>query len=192
MLDRAIADVRAASALILPNAETHRAEYLMLMRVLDDPGHLRRLIRRQEQQHGWSGPGKNPEDQWHDFLPGSLEARWWLRREPDRSRRVVRIAYTNWLAHCDVLRSVPPPLDGRYPELFVTDPTRPWMARIMPAALDEWFDSSLLWEGVGIEQPNARDNWQIRERSRIATLLATLNTERDRRLGGPVPDLPEP
>jgi hypothetical protein len=179
LLRRAIADVQEVEAMAVPNSETYKSEYVRLMRALDEPWRLKRSVRRQDPMttyHNWQGA----EAQWYRYLPGYLEARWWLLREPERSRRAARIAYANWLAHCDGIRSFRPPEAQRFPGLFMTDPRSMDVAFAHPAELHGWIETSLLWE-VGFQQPSVRDNWRERERGKLATLLVTLAGEAYRR-----------
>jgi hypothetical protein len=179
LLRRAIADIQEVEAIAVPNSETYKADYVRLMRTLDEPWRLKRSVRRQDPMTRYPG-WQDAEAQWYRYLPGYLEARWWLLREPERSRRAARIAYANWLAHCDGLRSFRPPEARRFPGLFVTDPRSMDMAFAYPAELHGWIESSLLWE-VGFQQPSVRDNWRERERGKLATLLVTLAGEAYRR-----------
>lgn len=179
LLRRALADEREAGAMAVPNSETLKAEYVRVKRTLDEPWRIRRSVRREDprvRHHGW----QDADSYWYRYLPGYLEARWWLMQEPERSRRVARIAYANWLAHCDGVTAFRPPQAGPYPGLFTTAPQSPAEAFAYPSELYDWLESSLLWD-AGIRQPSDRDNWRRREDGRMATLLVTLAREAYRR-----------
>lgn len=171
---RALADVREAEALIVPNSETLKAEYLQLMKRLDDPSWVRTRLRGQDPMTtGWGGI----EDQWYRHLPGYLEASWWLRREPERSRRAARIAYANWLAHCDGPTSFHPPESATYPGLFMTDPKSITMAYAYPPELHDWIESSRLWQLAALDQPRATDDFAGRQQARLTTIIGVLERE---------------
>lgn len=179
MLRRAIADVQDAESMAVPDSETHKAEYVRLMRTLDEPWRLKQSVRRESPMtiyHGWEGA----EEQWYRYLTGYLEARWWILREPERTRRIARIAYANWLEHCDGIGAFRPPMAERFPGMFVTDPPSLEMAYILPTELGDWIETSIVWE-VGIRQPSVRDNWREREEARMGTLRVTLAREAYRR-----------
>lgn len=166
---RAMADVEGLKGRVVPNSETLRAEYLQLMRRLDDLDWLRARMRGQDEllKGGWNGD-------WTRHLPGLLEVIWWLRREPERSRRVARIAFGNWLAHCDGLTAFRPEEAERYPELFVLRPKTVAEAYVLPSELREWVDSSLLWEAAALDQPKATEDHAGKVRAYLDKIVQTL------------------
>lgn len=135
----AMADLAAADRLTPPISEAYRVEYLMVINALGDrewPGWIDEEIRT------------GGSSRWYDFLPGSLPVRRLIGRERERSRRVTRLVFANWLAHCDdpvgsrpAWVGVP---DGPGLELFPTTPADPPAARALsPRALGRWWNSTL-------------------------------------------------
>ena len=66
-------------------------------------------------------------------------------REPERSRRVVRLIFANWLTACDLPVEARPPLaTGTDLGLYRVGPDAPEAARALPAAqVQRWFDSTI-------------------------------------------------
>jgi hypothetical protein len=71
------------------------------MHGLDDPARLQKKLDR-------SGSTTFRFDEW----PWALRTYWFVRREPERSRRVARVFFANWLAHCDDPPLKKPPTAG--------------------------------------------------------------------------------
>jgi hypothetical protein len=72
--------------------------------------------------------------------------RFW-RREPERSRRVIRLAIANWLAYYELPPERRPKPDHNVPgpfEFYTFGPEVPANARALsPQALDRWMESSI-------------------------------------------------
>ena len=142
LLRRAIDDVIATESLAPSEPYTLKAEYLDVDRLLDDPeiseflvGSLSRTI----------APT--------DFLPREQVMKlcdgWraWLR-EPERSRRVIRLAIAHWLAYYELPSADRPRPDAKTTELpdffYPLGPEAPANARALPPrALAGWFRSTL-------------------------------------------------
>lgn len=89
-LHRALDDVIAINAMTPAFAEGLRAEYFVFSRFLDAPGLSRAKIEIQV------APGKELPD----LSPfGAMKEAFWTfaLREPERSRRVLRLVWSNWL-----------------------------------------------------------------------------------------------
>jgi hypothetical protein len=143
MIRQALDDAIACEAFTPSDSYTLKAEYPEIERMLDNPNNpgryapflrLRRTLRLTA----------------YLLTPEQLEAiadvwRWW-RREPERSRRVLRLAFANWLAYEDLppdRRPSPSPgISGPY-DFYDLGPDAPAKARALsPAALDHWLASS--------------------------------------------------
>ena len=94
LLRRALADVQAITALTPPLSDLLKSEYLQALATLDDPPPP--LVAAVRDDFLMAGGGA-----WYRFLPPYWHAAWFLAHEPARSRRLVRLVYANWLAHCD-------------------------------------------------------------------------------------------
>lgn len=117
-----------------PASDTLKAQYLDVMHELDDPSGLALRVESYDELKAWH------------------RAVWFVRREPDRSRRVARLAFANWLAQCDRPRIDRPRLVGNHPtapiwHFYVDDPAATPAARaVEPEKLFLWLDStSFLW-----------------------------------------------
>jgi hypothetical protein len=106
-----------------------KAGYLAMMRSLDQP-----VPRRIQQDIGWEyhlslGDLQLPPDMGRYLDAGSR----FLLREPERSRRVLRLLYANWLAHVERQESGPqrPAVLVVLPLLKSTNPTR-WGKTTVP------------------------------------------------------------
>ncbi len=114
--------------------------------------------------------------------------RFW-RREPERSRRVLRLVFANWLAH-DALPperrpAADPGLSG-FLEFYALGPEAPAGARALsPAALERWVDStsdaSTILRGMGFQ------GIHLQERSNHRALVVLLGRALYRRDHGDDP-----
>lgn len=95
LLRRALAELRQVQAMTARNSEAVGIEYLMLRNELGRPESRESILRDLR-----SGSGETLY-----YLPGGAEAYLWLKREPERSLRIVEHVFAGWLAHCDT----PPP-----------------------------------------------------------------------------------
>ncbi len=143
MLREAIDDVNACEA--LPPSESYalKAEYLYLDAMLANP----------------QGPGREPPYmafrrlQWdpnYAITPEQLQSIWdaWRswRREPERSRRVIRLMIANWLAYYDTppeKRPKPDMTTSSAYDFYPIGPGGPANARMLsPGSLDRWLEST--------------------------------------------------
>jgi hypothetical protein len=96
LLRRALRDVREANAMTGPDAELFQIEYISAMKDLKDPRRIMKFF----MEDPWSVEPVDRKVWWH-HLPAYWQASWFLNAEPERSRRIFRLAFANWLAHCD-------------------------------------------------------------------------------------------
>jgi len=190
LLRRALAGAIAAEAMTPPSSDMLKCEYVSFLNSLDDPALMESALLAN------SAPGPR-------IAPGlrkSLDAaRRVLRREPERSRRVLRLVFANWLAYCDLPPDrrppavVPNPPAGQDPELsllndlFALDATAPAAARALPPAdLARWHRTTLYTSAALPDFKPARKAID-RERTTGANLLIRIANEIHRRDHGDYP-----
>ena len=135
---RAVAEIDAATPPVSGNL---KAEYLAVNHALDD---LPRLARRLDGLGG-STYSYAEMGRWHHVY-------WFVRREPERSRRVAKLFFANWLAYADVPSIQRPALianAARGPAwgVYVPAPGASRAARAMePRLMFAWLESTaMLW-----------------------------------------------
>jgi hypothetical protein len=135
LLRRALDDLRAIAAMSPPNSETLKIQYLVVMKELDRFDPRRESLRSISDQ---------PAESIYD-VPGLLPAAWFLLREPERSRRVTRLVFANWLSECDLLAETSR-APGRPPiPLYAVGPRAPRPARALPPGeIESWLESTIL------------------------------------------------
>jgi hypothetical protein len=143
LLHQAVDDVAACESLAPSESYTLKAEYLDVDRLLDDP----------------DGPTQRPTGSWSIPIPfidirltpeqtQVLYGAWrsWIR-EPERSRRVIRLAIANWLAYGELsAKDRPGPARGAsgIVDFYPPRPEAPANARaVSPQALARWLNSSI-------------------------------------------------
>jgi hypothetical protein len=175
LLSQALNEVAALHERTPPVSQGMKAEYVALMHALDDPEALM--------------------SDFHEFveLRRGYLILWFLKREPERSRRVTRLVFANRLAQCDKpLKSRPPrgsndPRDWGW-DLYQADPAAPYAARaVPPKKLLEWkMSTSLVWRFL----PGSFDFYEEsarNERQGRAVLIVTLAEEFHQRERGTMP-----
>jgi hypothetical protein len=135
LLRRAIGDVEACRAMTPPVSEAVRGEYFSARAAVNDT------------ETWWtlsdSGPYSNAN--WYNqFYLGRWVHRF-LRREPERSARVLRLMAAGYLAQCDRSRAHRPRLLDRFSVIYDHDArTPPSVRAISPEALDAWARDSIV------------------------------------------------
>jgi len=199
LLRQALDDAVACESLAPSESYMLRAEYLDVDRMLDDP----------------NGPGPQMPPSWFismarrpsnrplmsivsTFLtPEQMRSandlwRAW-RREPERSRRVIRLVMANWLAYFDL-----PPKDRPKPDLNTTSaydfysfgPEAPAKARVLsPEALGQWLDTT--HDAQVLLRMLDSSRLRINEWANHRDLLILLGTQLYRRDHGTDPPTPE-
>jgi hypothetical protein len=188
LLRAALDDVVACEALAPSEGDSIKAGYLTVMKLLGSPTNPGRAVPLMRFQRFW-----NPD---YQLNPEQIQEIWdtWRswRREPERSRRVIRLITANWLAYLDLPageRPKPNPEVASF-DLYSFGPQSPAQARALsPEALDRWFDTAYdaqkvlrYLDGRGI---------QIVERGNHADLLILLATQLYHRDHGADPPSPE-
>jgi hypothetical protein len=121
MLRRALADALDVGTMAPLLSDTLQADYLEALFLLDHPP--RSLVNQVIEDYKGSGQRSSPDpplprqrshlgrdndglegkgDRFRRYLPDlRAQATYYLSGEPERSKRLVREVYTNWLVHCD-------------------------------------------------------------------------------------------
>ena len=98
LLRRALDDVVACEALAPSESDSLKAGYLDVIWLLDSPTNPGREVPLARFRQFW-----NPD---YQLDPEQIQAIWdawrFWRREPERSRRVIRLVTANWLAYHDL------------------------------------------------------------------------------------------
>jgi hypothetical protein len=197
LLRRALAETLAADALTSPVSENLKREYLMYLR---DIGELRILVNGVPlllpgRETGWlermiEAAGAKPQVQ-----------RWRVRATNDveRSRRVLRLVFANWLAQVDKPPSKRAAIAVEKPTvIYAADPSAPAAARAMaPQDLDKAIDRTSLAREIFhrrdaektsiAETPWEGDGPLARELRRRGVLIVKLAAELYRREQGRPP-----
>jgi hypothetical protein len=189
MIRAALDDVVACESLAPSESYLLKAEYLDVDRLLDRPDGPTRSA-----PASWSvlipayDIGLNPE--WTESLYGAWRA-W--RREPQRSRRAMRLAIANWLAYYQTppeKRPRPDPKRWLTFDFYAFGLEAPANARLLsPRSLAGWLDSSIdanflfgSWNWTGV---------RMTDRANYRALLILLGEElyfRDQGVGPPNPE----
>jgi hypothetical protein len=157
-----------------------KAEYLGVDRILNErnnPGR-ERIVARLRATFNWPSFQLDPDQ------ARAIADAWRVwRREPERSRRVLRLAIANWLAYEDLPPDRRPPADmtvsGPH-DFYAFGPEAPAQARALsPAALDRWLNSTADAQEL-INRWDLRA-FRLRERAKHRALVILLASELYRR-----------
>jgi hypothetical protein len=171
-LHQALDTLVALDAQAVPVSQALKIEYLALMHSLDDPVNL--MLK----SGGLDGVYFHLEN-----MKGWQQAYWFLKREPERARRLVRLMFANRLAQCDKPTVERPETIGNDPNssiwsLYVADPTAPYAARALtPKQIFAWLGSSSLAQRsippFNEVEPKPESEWNLRASAivRIAEAL---------------------
>ncbi len=199
MLRQALEDVVACESLAPSETDTLKVEYLAMERMLDDP----------------NGPGVQRPPAWFMSIAARPSTRFLLyllrgyrtpeqiqslfeawrvwRREPERSRRVLRLAMANWLAYYDMA-----PEDRPNPDLntfsdfdfYAFGSQAPAKARVLtPDDLSRWLAST--HDALAMLGPLRLNTVRITEWANHRDLLILIGTQLYRRDHGTDPPTPE-
>ncbi len=190
MLRQALDDVIGCESLAPSESYMVKAEYLELKRFLDNPEGPGREVPVMTFRRLWW-------DRDYELTPEQMQAIWdawrFWRREPERSRRVIRLMIANWLAYYDMPPGARPKPDlntNSAFDFYPIGPGGPAKARILsPQSLDRWLESTC--DANSLLTYSQRN----RVRSRVLTdhrdLLILLGTQLYRRDHGTDPPTPE-
>ena len=133
----AIRDVEAARAMTSPVSEVVRAEYFSFCGMVNDTDHWGNL----------TDSGPNSRTNWLNQFGVGWWVRRFLRREPERSARILRLTTAGYLAQCDRPRALRPGLVSPIWMIYQHDKSTPPAVRAISAsALDSWAKDSILNE----------------------------------------------
>ena len=108
------------------------------------------MVQIDDSRHWWSPPFREAPDEslWYRGAAAVSVACSILKDEPERSRRVARLVFANWLAQADT----PWPLRPAYVHelrLYDNGPGAPPASRALPPEdLARWYDSTLIARAV--------------------------------------------
>lgn len=135
LLRRAIGDVEACRAMTSPTSETVRAEYFSARAAVFDTDRWMNL--------GESGPYTRTN--WLNQFGVGRWARRFVRHDPERSDRVLRLITAGYLAQCDRPPALRPKLVSQYEIIYAHDQLTPKAVRaISPEALESWVRDSIV------------------------------------------------
>ena len=188
LLRRALDEVIAVDAMTVPWSETLKQEYLVFVRSIDDPNLIEDLL-----------VYRNPDApaDWCQDLPVSdaakkpiQVARVMLSNDKERSLRVVRLMFANWMAQLDKPPARRSRLARTDPPIYEPDPAAPPASRALPPEkLSKWLDSSMLAARQFRFLSKYAHNID-RERARQARLVVHMAGELYRREHGEPPPSP--
>ncbi len=178
LLRSALADVVACEALAPSEQDAFKASYLNVSRLLDSPKNPGSKAPIKKLRQLW-----NPRD---PLLPGEIQPLWdawrFWRREPERSRRVIKLLTANWLAYQDLPSQKRPQPDPKLTafDVYPLGPQAPANARALsPESLERWFESA--HDAQQVLRDLEVSSVQTLERDNHAALLLLLATELYRR-----------
>ncbi len=182
MVRRALDDVLACGALAPSDTYTITIEYEKVMRLLDSPGNPGREPPMDDLFAVFGAPEYQvtPEQ-----VQAVLDVLRFCRREPERSRRVIRLAVANWLAYHDLPPDRRPKPDPNVPgplQFYAFGPEVPAAARALsPVALDGWLATTFDATPILKEwNPAATRVKEVRGYRAMVVLLASELYRRDR------------
>lgn len=180
-LREALDEVVAIDALTPPTSYSVKLEYLVLMRALADPN----LDTKLPMLTSGPRPPSSTIDRWAPWLSRvQARSRASSRNEPERSRRVLRLVFANWLAYCDLPKSRRPPTLDEPIALYEPDATAPPAARALPTSeIARWYETTI-YARVMLDGANWRrtsQNAVDRERDLQAELTRFLAEQLRRR-----------
>ncbi len=137
LLRRAIADVEACGAMTSPASETVRAEYFSVRAAVTDTDRWWTL----------SDSGPYSDVHWYNQFAAGRWSHRFLRREPERSARVLRLITVGYLAQCDRPPARRPRLLFPTSMIYDHDARTPQSVRaIAPDALESWSRDSIVMD----------------------------------------------
>jgi hypothetical protein len=139
LLRRARRDIEVCEAMTPPLSEAFRVEYFALESALAD---IARGTSLGAEGMGIEGQFDDPR-MWYNHVPFVPPLKHYFRREPERSRRVLRLVFANILAQCDRPNEVRPRF--LYPQhvIYETDEVTPPAVRALGSEkLRQWVEDS--------------------------------------------------
>ena len=166
-----------------------KSSYLDVNRLLDSPQNPAATAPSTKFRQRWNPNNKLTQEQVQKLWDAW---RIW-RREPERSRRVIRLMAANWLAYLDLpfLKRPRPDPNVTAFDVYPLGPLSPENAHALPPeAVERWFESAHDAQKVlRYLSPTAVQNLERRNHAEIVILLATELYRRDHH--GADPPTPE-
>jgi hypothetical protein len=168
MLRCALEDLQAAARMSRPNSETLKADYLVLMSNIDHP-------------ERWIN-SSNTEVLLQAEFPRLAQLITFLKREPERSKRVARILFTHWLAYADKPPSMRPKMSETQSIGNESSPDFPYYVSsgvkgaaypLTPHELYLWHRSTLYLKHFTFLYSHSQPTMDVEQRSQ-STLIVTL------------------
>ena len=186
-LRRALNEVQAIDAMTPPMSDTVKCEYLSFQEAMARPDMLWKFL-----EAAVRAPNSPTPDTKTYAKTALLRAEAFLKRDPERSRRLLKLAVANWLAYCDRPSGERPPLDPRRTNWSISPgrPPPPNARLLTPDRLNSWSDSSIFFHNL-FPALDASRNAIDRERATQAALVVHLASELYRREHGEPPDSPK-
>ncbi len=187
MLRRALDDALACGLIRPSESYTLEFQYRLLRRQLDNQGSPAREVnaRRWKATFGIPDYYLSP-----DQMQAVYDAWRFSRREPERSRRVLRLAVANWRAYYERPPDRRPEpeakVSGKY-DFYTFGPEAPASARaLVPEALDRWLATTIDAQEwlIGLDWRQLRNQERAQHRA-IVILLASQLYRRDHRTDPP-------
>jgi hypothetical protein len=188
LLRRALDDVVACEELAPSERDSLKAGFLEVMSLLDGPSNPGRAVPLARFRRFWNpNYTLNPEQ-----IQGVWNAWRFCRREPERSRRIVRLVTANWLAYLNMPvgdRPKPDPKVASF-DLYSFGQQSPAQARALsPEALERWINSA--YDAQKVLHYLVGNGIPIVERANHADLLVLLGAALYHRDHGSDPPTPE-
>jgi hypothetical protein len=186
LLRRALDDVIACAAILPSDSYTVKEAYQSFDEMLESPTNSGRVVFF-ARLHAFFQPMElRPSGQQIRSM-GEGWRSW--RRESERSRRVLRLAFANWLAYYELppdRRPKPQPSSDGLLDFYAFGPEAPANARALsPTALDRWLASTM--DADGLLRPSSFPQVFIQDLAYHRVLVVLLASELYRRDHGTDP-----
>ncbi len=160
-IEQALEEIKALRNTIPRNSDALKVEYLAVLEALENPDPYLGA-------NAWNDPNATEWYQQDFFAPNLIAL---IRRENERSRRVVRLYFSAWLAHADLPPDQRPPLQilesgGTYPPQTQGQP-------LSPEELDAWFQSTNLARSL-LPAYQSMLSFMDRDRAQLDAILVHL------------------
>jgi hypothetical protein len=133
LIRRARRDLDECAAMTPPLSEAFRVEFFATESALAQPARWKE----------WGLEAKDDPLQWYNHIPWVGPVKRYFRREPERSRRVLRLVFANIMAQCDRPDGVRPGLTSASYLIYAADDATPPAVRVLgPEKLQRWVEDS--------------------------------------------------
>jgi hypothetical protein len=179
-LQTALADILEINALTAPNSEALQGEYVSGLRMVSDPARMFAFFKAEP----WAMEEVDMKI-WYYHLPGFWSARCFLDHEPERSRRIFKLMFQNWMAQCDKPPSERPRMLGTAANprmLFDTEPPR---GALRPVDLVPRIESALLAKTVSPVYASIQGAFDRNRAQRASLVIMLAEKLFERKFGKP-------